>query len=126
MQKTRINKGKILLGTMLMLVIVQLFSIHLHFEHVEQAHDIHVHSFLSVDHHLVEEGESEHGEEGDFDLMGGFGKKFSSFNLLVIFSFILILPIMIQKHLVMVDVHRLHWQYRHFFFPHLRAPPLNP
>lgn len=125
MHITRINKGRILLGTMLMVVIVQLFSIHLHFEHVEQAHDIHIHSLLSADHDLSVEAELDHGEESDSSFISGFGKTFSSFNLLIIFSFVLILPLLMQLRLAVADPHRLYWQYRHFFFPRLRAPPLN-
>lgn len=124
MRKTNINKGKILLGTMLMVVIVQLFSIHLHFEHAGHSHDVHVHSSLTTDHDPIQEDLSDHGEEGDFNFMGSFGKKLSSFYLLVIFSFILSLPILIQRCLTVVDVHHIHWRYRYFFYPPLRAPPL--
>ena len=109
---------------MLVVVLVQLFSIHLHFKHEGQSHDVYVHSSLSTDHNLVEEGESDHGEEGDLDFMGSFGKQFSPFNLLLIFSYVLMLPILTQLRLVVVDVHRLYWHYQLFFYPPLRAPPL--
>lgn len=109
---------------MLMVVLMQLFSLHLHFAHAGQSHDVHVHSSLTTDHDPIQEELSDHGEEGDFDFMGSFGKKLSSFYLLVIFSFILSLPVLMQLRLTVVDVHRLYWQYQLFFYPPLRAPPL--
>ena len=109
---------------MLMVVLVQLFSLHLHFGHEGQLHSVYVQSSLSADHNLVDEATANHGEEGGFDLMSWFGKQFSPFNLLLIFSFSLMLPILMQLRLVVVDVHRLYWHYQLFFYPPLRAPPL--
>ncbi len=109
---------------MLLVVIVQLFSIHLHFKHEGESHYVYAHSSISIGHNLIEEGESDHGEEGDLCFMSGFGKKLVSYDLLLIVSFILILPILVQLRLVVVDVYRLYWHYLLFFCPPSRAPPL--
>lgn len=124
MKRTNINKGKVLLGVMLLAVIVQVFSLHLHFWRVGQSQIVFVQSSLSAEHNLIEEASSAHGEVGDFDLIGWLGQKLAACDLPLMLCFVLILPVLMQLRPARVDVHRLSWSFRLFFSPPLRAPPL--
>ena len=94
------------------------------FGHMEATHGTHVHSFLFSDHDLDPETiSSDHGEEENRDLLAWLSKKLSSFDLPVVISFILILPIFILLQHPSVTFYLPRWQYLQFFIPPLRAPP---
>lgn len=130
-----LNNRLIISGTLLLFLLVQLFSVHLHIGHVEEhQHDVHVHAGLFAEHHEFEfaevvndHGHDHHshgyGDEKPADFTGWLGKKLSVFDLALVISFILLLALFRQTGTRKQVDSYLNWRHDCFFSPPLRAPP---